>query len=102
MAAANASRASKTESRVERKRQAARERIIQAAERLMRSRPVEEVTISDITSAADVGHGTFYLHFSSKYEVLVPIVQAVAAPSSAIRPRTRASGSRRFCAGGRE
>ncbi len=66
------------ESRVERKRRATRERIIQEAERLMRTRPVEEITIGDITSAADVGHGTFYLHFKSKYEVLIPITRNMA------------------------
>ncbi|TNF89810.1 MAG: TetR/AcrR family transcriptional regulator [Gammaproteobacteria bacterium] len=66
------------ESRVARKRRKARERIISAAEQLMRTKPIEEVTIGDITSAADVGHGTFYLHFKSKYEVLLPIVRAAA------------------------
>lgn len=65
-------------SRVERKRQETRERIIQAANELMRSRPVEDVTISDITSAADIGHGTFYLHFKSKYEVLIPIIDKLS------------------------
>ena len=40
---------------------------------------VDEVTIADITRAADVGHGSFYLHFKSKHEVLVPIIQARAA-----------------------
>lgn len=66
------------ESRVERKRREARARIITEAERLMRARPMEEITIGDITSAADVGHGTFYLHFKSKLEVLVPIIRALA------------------------
>ena len=69
---------SPAESRVERKRREARARIIAEAERLMRARPVEEITIGDITSAADVGHGTFYLHFKSKHEVLVPIIRAIA------------------------
>ena len=66
------------ESRVERKRRATRERIIRESERLMRSRPVEDITIGDITNAADVGHGTFYLHFKSKYEVLIPITRDMA------------------------
>lgn len=66
------------ESRVDRKRRATRARIIEQAERLMRTRPVEEITISDITSAADVGHGTFYLHFKSKYEVMIPITRQLA------------------------
>jgi AcrR family transcriptional regulator len=60
--------------RVERKRKETRERIISAAERLMRKRPLDELTIAEITDAADVGHGTFYLHFKSKYEVVVPII----------------------------
>lgn len=65
------------ETRVARKRREARARIITAAERLMRSRPLDEITIGDITNEADVGHGTFYLHFKSKHEVLVPILQAM-------------------------
>ena len=67
-----------SESRVDRKRRLARERIITAAEQLMRSNPVDEITVGDITEAADVGHGTFYLHFKSKYEVLIPITREIA------------------------
>ena len=66
-------------SRAERKRLEKRARIVAAADTLMRDRPVDDVTIADITDAADVGHGTFYLHFKSKNEVLVPIMQARAA-----------------------
>jgi len=79
-AGSNLSPTTKTSSpRVTRKKQQTRNRIIREAERLMRSTPIDEVTIADITGAADVGHGTFYLHFNSKYEVLVPIIQQVAA-----------------------
>jgi AcrR family transcriptional regulator len=63
---------------VERKRRDTRDRILRQAEVLMRSRPVDEVTIQDITEAADIGHGTFYLHFKSKYEVLIPIIRQEA------------------------
>lgn len=69
---------SPAETRVERKRRETRARIIAEAERLMRTRPMEEITIGDITGAADVGHGTFYLHFKSKHDVLVPIIRAMA------------------------
>ena len=62
-------------SRVERKRRDTRNRIIAAAERLMTENPVDEITIQHITDAADIGHGTFYLHFKSKNDVLVPIIQ---------------------------
>ena len=66
-------------SRVERRKQETREKILAAAETLMRANPIDSVTIQDITDAADVGHGSFYLHFKSKYEVLVPIIHAHAA-----------------------
>ena len=65
--------------RVERKRQEARARIIDAAAALFRDRGVDAVTIQDITAAADVGHGTFYLHFKTKSEVLLPIMVEEAA-----------------------
>ena len=60
--------------RGQRRRQRTRARIVEAAERLMRERGVEAVTIQDITEAADVGHGTFYCHFESKAEVLRPLI----------------------------
>ena len=65
-------------SRVERKRRDTRVRIIRQAESLMRNQPIDDITIQDITDAADIGHGTFYLHFRSKYEVLIPIVEQEA------------------------
>ncbi len=64
--------------RVQRKREQARHRILEATEALVRARGVEDVTIQDITEAADVGHGTFYTHFKTKMEVLVPIVETHA------------------------
>ena len=64
--------------RIQRKRERARQRILDAAERLMRARGVDAVTIQDITEAADVGHGTFYTHFKTKMDVLVPIAEETA------------------------
>lgn len=61
--------------RTQRRRAETRARIVVAAERLMRERGVESVTIHDITEAADVGHGTFYLHFETKGDVLRPIIE---------------------------
>ncbi|MEP0068689.1 TetR/AcrR family transcriptional regulator [Pyruvatibacter sp.] len=61
--------------RSERRKASTRARIVEAAERLMRDRGVEDVTIQDITEAADVGHGTFYLHFKTKGDVLRPLIQ---------------------------
>ena len=66
--------------RVERRRASTRARIVEAAEGLMRERGVEAVTIQDITEAADVGHGTFYLHFKTKAEVLRPVIEHLSQP----------------------
>jgi AcrR family transcriptional regulator len=66
-------------SRVERKQQQARSRIISAATALLAERPIDDITIADITSTADVGHGSFYLHFKSKHDVLTPIVAEYAS-----------------------
>ncbi len=65
-------------SRVERKRMRARTRILEAAEELMRARGFDAVKIQDITDVADVGHGTFYTHFKTKMDVLVPILRTKA------------------------
>lgn len=64
-----------SKSRNERRRASTRARIVEAAERLMRDRGVEAVTIQDITEAADVGHGTFYVHFKTKADVLGPVIE---------------------------
>jgi AcrR family transcriptional regulator len=60
--------------RSQRRRERTRLRIVEAAERLMRERGVDGVTVQDITEEADVGHGTFYLHFKNKAEVLRPVI----------------------------
>jgi len=65
-------------SRVERKRMEARARIRAAAETLMRANGFEAVKIQEITDTADVGHGTFYTHFKTKMDVLVPILRTKA------------------------
>lgn len=64
--------------RTQRRRERTRARIVDVAERLMREHGVETVTVKDITEAADVGHGTFYLHFESKAEVLRPLIDQLA------------------------
>lgn len=42
----------------------------------MVARGVDGVTIDDITAAADIARRSFYHHFESKNDVLVPIAQA--------------------------
>ncbi|MBX4957194.1 TetR/AcrR family transcriptional regulator [Rhizobium lentis] len=47
-----------------------RDELMTAAERLFLAKGVEQTTIEEITSGAGVAKGTFYLHFSSKVDVL--------------------------------
>ena len=62
--------------RVARRRARVRERILDVAEKLFTRRGVDGVTIEDITEAADIARRSFYHHFASKHEVLVPIARA--------------------------
>ncbi|HUJ43659.1 MAG TPA: TetR/AcrR family transcriptional regulator [Opitutaceae bacterium] len=47
-----------------------KQRIMQAAEQLFRTRRVHEVTLDEIARQADVGKGTIYLYFSDKEDVV--------------------------------
>jgi AcrR family transcriptional regulator len=64
------------EGRVARRRAKARERLLEVAEELMDQRGVDGVTIDDIADGADIARRSFYHHFESKYEILVPISRA--------------------------
>jgi AcrR family transcriptional regulator len=64
------------EGRVARRRARARQRILEVAERLMIERGVDAVTLDDIADAADIARRSFYHHFESKHELLVPIARA--------------------------
>ena len=64
------------EGRVARRRAEVRERLLRVAEGLMLERGVDGVTIEDITEAADIARRSFYHHFESKHEILIPIARA--------------------------
>lgn len=87
------------EPRNARRKRETRERLLEAALRLMAERGMAGVAINEITEAADVGFGSFYNYFDSKeaiYEALVKqvfedfgdaldrLVQDVADPAEAI------------------
>jgi AcrR family transcriptional regulator len=61
---------------VERRRARVRRQLLEAAERLMSRRGVEAVTVEEITEAADIARRTFYNHFDSKHDLLVPLARA--------------------------
>jgi AcrR family transcriptional regulator len=62
--------------RVERRKARTRQRILEVAETLVRERSVEAVTLDDIADAADIARRSFYHHFDSKHDILVPIARA--------------------------
>jgi len=61
-------RAVRTEDKLERRRE-----ILDAAERLFRSRPEALASMDELAAAAGVAKGTLYLYFPSKEEVLVAL-----------------------------
>lgn len=40
---------------------------------LMRSRPIDKITVKEVCAHADINRGTFYAHFSSPYDLLQQI-----------------------------
>jgi AcrR family transcriptional regulator len=53
-----------------------RRRILAVAERLMEQHGIERVTLDEITDGAGIARRSFYHHFASKHDVLVPIARA--------------------------
>jgi AcrR family transcriptional regulator len=78
-------------SRRVRKRERTRGEIYDAAMRLFASRGFAAVTIAEICDAADVGRGTFFLHFPSKAALLYEFNQRVAEDFRATLAEPRAS-----------
>jgi AcrR family transcriptional regulator len=61
--------------RHQRHRQRTRNQLIQAAIELVLEKGYETVTVQDITDRADLGRGTFYIHFKGKEDVIWSAIQ---------------------------
>jgi AcrR family transcriptional regulator len=80
------------------KRQAARDErrsaLIAAAQRVFSQRGYHAATVDDITRAASVGKGTFYLYFQEKreiyYEVIQGFLQLIREIAASVAERARA------------
>jgi AcrR family transcriptional regulator len=57
-------------SRQDRRKAATRAKLVDATRRVVADKGIDATTIAHITEAADVGFGTFYLHFGSKEEAI--------------------------------
>ena len=53
-----------------------RQQLLHAARTLFAERGYHETTVDDITRAADVAKGTFYLYFSEKREIYVEVIRS--------------------------
>jgi len=74
--------------RLERRKARTRAAILQAAAQLFRERGFAKTSIVDIADTADVGVGTLYGYFNSKYELLQEVLRQHALEA---RERYRAS-----------
>jgi AcrR family transcriptional regulator len=77
--------------RFERRREATRQQLVRAAARVMAEKGMHATKISDIAAAADVGVGTFYLHFAAKQDLFDELVADAVARLHATIEAARAS-----------
>ncbi|HSJ98696.1 MAG TPA: TetR/AcrR family transcriptional regulator [Myxococcota bacterium] len=85
-------------SRRDRKKERTRREIYEAAMRLFARAGFGAVTIADICEEADVGRGTFFLHFPSKAALLYEFNQRVAEEFRASLIEPRAPAREELCA----
>lgn len=76
--------------RLDRRKARTRAALVSAARGLLTSRDPAEVSIQEITDAADVGFGTFYNHFTSKQELFDAAVEEVIEEHGAMLDKVTA------------
>jgi AcrR family transcriptional regulator len=64
-----------TSNRFERRRERTRQELLAAATRVLADKGLHSTKITDIAAAADVGVGTFYLHFPDKETLFDAVVE---------------------------
>ncbi|HLX38211.1 MAG TPA: TetR/AcrR family transcriptional regulator [Candidatus Binataceae bacterium] len=65
--------------RFDRRREKTRLDLLEAAERVISTKGYHQTRIADIANEADVGLGTFYLHFKTKNEIFIELIETGAA-----------------------
>ncbi|MDQ6747866.1 MAG: TetR/AcrR family transcriptional regulator [Candidatus Dormibacteraeota bacterium] len=71
----------------ERKSDRTRRRVLAAAKHLFDRRGYRDTTVDDITRRAEIAHGTFYLYFRGKSEILSELSVAALAEFDSIATR---------------
>ena len=91
--ASTATAAARPADRFERRRERTRRELLAAATRVLAAKGLDRTKITDIAAAADVGVGTFYLHFSDKETLFDAVVEETVrrlkATVDAARARAR-------------
>jgi AcrR family transcriptional regulator len=77
-------------SRHDRRRARTRAQLLRAAERLLAAKGFHATKIADIAAAADVGTGTFYLHFPNKEALFADLVRETALRAKQEMDRAKA------------
>lgn len=77
----------RTTPRRERKSDRTRRRILSAAKHLFDRRGFRDTTVDDITRRAEIAHGTFYLYFRGKSEILRELSTVALAEFDSIATR---------------
>lgn len=67
-----------------RRREATRQKLIDAARKLFASQGVEGTRINEITEQADVGFGSFYNHFEDKDAIIEAVLAETVATQGAV------------------
>ena len=79
--------------RFERRRERTRQELLAAATRVLAEKGLHETKVTDIAAAADVGVGTFYLHFPDKETLFDAVVEDTVRRLKATVDAARASAS---------
>ena len=77
--AASARQLVESPNRFDRRREKTRVDLLAAAERVIAAKGYHQTRIADIATEADVGLGTFYLHFKTKNEIFIELIETGAA-----------------------
>lgn len=75
------------------KRQPGRERLEDALLRLLKTKPLSSITVTELCKAANVSRSTFYVHFANVADVYRDLVRQLIFGTSAMRAQLRGAGT---------